>query len=116
MISGCGARPTWVQREARGEVVLVRGDAELASWPLWVDGGVDLTVVEELARWQLSARRMGCSVRLRHACPRLVELLELVGLAGVLPARALGEVEREAEDREEGGRVEEAVVADYPVP
>ena len=87
-------------------VVLVRGDAELASWPLVRRGRPDLSMVDELARLQLAARRMGCSIRLHQACPSLADLLDLVGL-GV-------EVGREAEGREQV-RVEKVVMPDDPV-
>jgi hypothetical protein len=93
-------------------VVLVCGDAELASWELRRRPRLDLSVVDDLARLQLAAGRLGCAVRLRAPCAELVELLDLLGLAEVLPE--LGEVRRKAEDREQRG-VEEAVVADDPV-
>ena len=88
--------------------MLGRGDEELASWPLMACGAVDLAVVDELARVQLAARRMGCSIRLRDVCEELVELLEFVGLRAVL--QVLGQ----AECGEEVG-VEEVVVTDDPV-
>ena len=98
-----------VPADARAEVVLLRDGAEVASWPLRCEEGrVDLRAIDALARLQLKARRQGCTVWLRHACPDLIELLELVGLAGVL------QVSREAEGREQGG-VEEVVVPDDPV-
>ena len=65
-------------------------------------------MVDELARLQLEARRQGCSIWLRHACPDLVELLQLVGLGDVL------QVGGKAERLEQGG-VEEVVVPDDPV-
>lgn len=95
--------------------MLFREETELLSWPLWVDDGrVDLSVVETLARWQLEARRRGCTVRLRRACPQVLQLLDLVGLAGVVAECPLREVGGQAEGGEEPG-VEEAVVADDPV-
>ena len=98
-----------VPGDARAEVVLLRDGAEGACWPLLCEGGrVDLSVVDTLARLQLDARRQGCQVWLRDACPILVELVQLTGLAGVL------QVGREAEGFEEGG-VEEVVVPDDPV-
>jgi anti-anti-sigma regulatory factor len=42
------------------------------------------SVVDALARLQLTARRCGGEIRFRHASPGLLELLELVGLADVL--------------------------------
>jgi hypothetical protein len=61
---------------------------------------IDLALVDDVARWQLAARRLGCSIRLRDADPDLLDLLDLVGL-GV-------EVGGEPEGGEEG-RIEEAV-------
>jgi hypothetical protein len=97
-----------VPADARGEVVLLCDDEEVASWPLLCADGVDLAVVDELARLQLDAGRRGCSIWLRHACPDLVELLRLVGLADVL------QVGGQAEGGEQAG-VEEVVVPDDPV-
>ena len=95
-----------VPADARAEVVLLRDGVEVASWPLLCDDGrVNLGAVDALARLQLEARRRGCTVWLRHACPDLIELLELVGLLQVI---------RQAEGREQGG-VEEVVVPDDPV-
>ena len=95
-----------VPADARAEVVLLRDGVEVASWPLrGAQGGVDLGAVDALARLQLEARRQGCTVWLRHACPDLIELLELVGLLQVI---------RQAEGLEQGG-VEEVVVPDDPV-
>lgn len=65
-------------------MVLVRGDRELASWPLADGGRPGLGVVDWLARLQLVAGRLGCSIRLRGACPELVGLLDLAGLADVV--------------------------------
>ncbi len=69
-------------------VVLVCGDAEVASWPLVGWDRPDLAVVDELARWQLAARRQGCSIRLRAACVELLELLDLLGLSEVVTGTA----------------------------
>jgi len=98
------------QRDAVVMVVLVRGDAELASWPLARAGRPDVSVVDHLARLQLTARRLGCSILLRDPCAELCELLELVGLSDVLTrVRKLGiETGRESEDGEQLG-VEEVV-------
>ncbi|MEA3055528.1 MAG: hypothetical protein QOD30_960 [Actinomycetota bacterium] len=64
----------------RGMVVLVREGEELARFPLLVRDGVDLGLVDQLARLQLAARRLGCAIELRGACPELLDLLDLVGL------------------------------------
>jgi ABC-type transporter Mla MlaB component len=44
----------------------------------------DAIAVDALARLALVARRHGCEVRLRGACPELLELVGLMGLADVL--------------------------------
>jgi hypothetical protein len=71
----------------------------------------DLATVEALARVELSARRHGSDLRLRGAS---VELLELLALCG-LPLELVPELEGEAEEREESGRVEEEGDAGDPV-
>jgi ABC-type transporter Mla MlaB component len=45
----------------------------------------DAVTVDALARLQLGARRHGCQVRLRGASAELLELVEFMGLADVLP-------------------------------
>ena len=97
-------------------VVLVRGDVEVASWPLLACGRSDLELVDELARWQLAARRLGCSIRLRGAGVDLWDLLEFLGLAQVVTGVAglRCEAGGEAEEGEQVG-VEEAVEPDDPV-
>jgi ABC-type transporter Mla MlaB component len=77
----------------------------------------DAVTVDALARLQLTARRLGREVRIRHASAELQELLTLMGLSGVVPLSAESrlEVGREAEEREVGRRVEEeADPADPP--
>jgi ABC-type transporter Mla MlaB component len=88
-------------------VVLVRGQREVMTWPLADTDHLDLTVVDELARLQLGARRLGCGIRLRHVSEQLSGLLDVVGLRV--------EVEWQPERREESLGVEEVVVADDPV-
>jgi anti-anti-sigma regulatory factor len=44
--------------------------------------------VDALARLALALRRQGSRLRLRHASPELVELIELMGLAEVLRVKA----------------------------
>jgi ABC-type transporter Mla MlaB component len=46
---------------------------------------VDAVTVDALARLQLAARRRGCQIRLRGASRALRDLVELMGLADVLP-------------------------------
>ena len=97
-------------------VVLARDGVEIVSWPLEVHGPVDLDVVDDLARLQLAARRMGCSIRLRDACCELTALLAFLGLAKAIAGStgACLQVVGEAEGAEEGC-VEEVVVPDDPV-
>lgn len=67
----------------------------------------DLELVDALARLQLDAHRLGCSVRLVNPSAELIELLDFVGLdLGV-------EVSGKAEGSEQVG-VEEAVVPRDP--
>jgi ABC-type transporter Mla MlaB component len=44
----------------------------------------DAVTVDALCRLQLGARRAGCCVQLRAASAKLLELVELMGLADVL--------------------------------
>jgi hypothetical protein len=76
----------------------------------------DLTVVDALARLQLAAQRVGCSVRVHSSEPDLAALLELVGLTDVLPCGELRlELGREAEGLEELGIEEVVEPRDPPV-
>ena len=61
-----------------------------------------LATIGALARMQLNAKRAGCTVEIDNAGPNLLELLSFAGLAELF-----GEVERQAEEREQAGRVEE---------
>jgi hypothetical protein len=64
----------------------------------------DPGLLEALVRLQLTAMRFGTRVELKNACPKLVDLLELVGVDALLGLERLG-VEREgnAEQREQFG-------------
>jgi ABC-type transporter Mla MlaB component len=73
--------------EAPATVVLVRGGAEVTSWALDASTRPDLAIVNELAHLALTARRMGCSIRLRDVSADLLDLLELVGLKDCLTGR-----------------------------
>ncbi|HZX40045.1 MAG TPA: STAS domain-containing protein [Streptomyces sp.] len=46
----------------------------------------NLAAVDALARLQLTARRLGCRIRLRNAGHELLSLLDLVGLVGLFGA------------------------------
>jgi hypothetical protein len=93
--------------ETPATIVLARGDDEVASWALPATHRTGLELVDELARLQLEAQRLGCSIRLRDACTALAELLELVGLDELLIGSVL-EAGGEPEGREQLG-VQEVV-------
>jgi ABC-type transporter Mla MlaB component len=63
----------------------------------------DLGTVDALARLALTARRLGCRVRLEHASSDLRALLALAGLAEVVRCASGSGIERErkTEEREE---------------
>ncbi|WP_367044507.1 STAS domain-containing protein [Streptomyces sp. Je 1-332] len=67
-----------------------------------------LSAIDALARLQLTARRAGGRIRVRNPAPALRELLHLVGLPIEI------EMDRQAEQREPPGRVQEAVEARDP--
>ena len=69
----------------------------------------DAATVDALAHLQLTARRLGHRLQLRHACATLRELLDLMGLSGALPLyeALLVEPTGEAEERKEPRGVEE---------
>jgi hypothetical protein len=103
----------------KATVVLLHGGAEVASWPLPMEGRPDVSLVDELARLQLAAGRLGCSIRLRGACSEVsdvLDLLDLVGLAQVIGR--IGGLVVEVSGEPEGGeevRVEEGVERGDPV-
>jgi hypothetical protein len=70
----------------------------------------DLGTVADLARLQVTARRLNLEVVLRNASDALVELVAFVGLADVLRVEA----RRQAEEREERLGVEEERELDDP--
>ena len=76
----------------------------------------DPGLLEALVRLQLTAMRFGTRVELKNACPKLVDLLELVGVDALLGTNRLG-VEREgnAEQREQLGVDEVVEGGDFPV-
>jgi ABC-type transporter Mla MlaB component len=65
--------------------LLEHGDAEVVVCDLDALVELDAVAVEALARLQLTARRLGRSIELRHASGGLQELLAFIGLEGVLP-------------------------------
>jgi hypothetical protein len=64
--------------------VLVVDGVPVATWRLDSPPHPDIGVVNRLARWQLAARRLGWSIRLRNPCPELRDLLDFAGLGDVI--------------------------------
>jgi ABC-type transporter Mla MlaB component len=65
--------------------LLEHGDAAIVICDLDAVAELDAVAVEALARLQLTARRLGRSIELRHAPRELQELLAFAGLEDVLP-------------------------------
>lgn len=74
-------------------VVMVADDGrEVVLGPVRAPGA-GFALVDTLAQLQLRAQRRGWAVRLRDVSPQLRELLQLVGLAGVLGVEPGGKPE-----------------------
>lgn len=71
--------------------------------------GPDAVTVDALARLQLTARRFGRRVRLRHACDELRSLLALMALDEVLPCAEWSgfQPRGQSEEGEQARRVQE---------
>ena len=67
----------------------------------------DELALEALVRLQLTARRLGRTIRLRNASAQLVDLLALVGLTDVLPVVCDGDAEKGGSGVEVNGQVEQ---------
>jgi hypothetical protein len=65
--------------------LLLGGDAAIVTCDVARISGPAADVVDTLARLQLTALRCGGEIRLVRAGPSLLALLELAGLADVLP-------------------------------
>jgi hypothetical protein len=72
----------------RVRVVLEGSAADLLVCDVGALAYPDAVTVDALARLQLTARRFGRRIRLRHACGELQELLALTGLSDVVPCSA----------------------------
>jgi len=97
---------------ARARSELERSGADVLVCDVGALTHPDAGTIEALARLQLTARRLGCRMRLRDPSPELAELLDLFGLAGVLRV----EPGRQPEEREQPLGVEERVeMGDPPV-
>ena len=94
----------------RARLELERSGAEVLVCDVAALTRPDAGTIEALARLQLTARRLGRQVRLRHPSPELRELLDLCGLSETLRV----EPRRQPEEREQPLRVEERVDGDDP--
>ncbi|MGH3366032.1 MAG: STAS domain-containing protein [Nocardioidaceae bacterium] len=76
----------------------------------------DATAVDAVARLQLTARRVGCQVRLRNVSCAMRDLLSFSGLGEVvrLVADSRAEPRGELEQREQSVGVQERVDPDHP--
>lgn len=74
---------------------------EMARWLLPPHALADIALIDELARVQLAAKRMGFEIHVRTADERLRELLDLAGLADVIAST--GETSVEVRGQPEGG-------------
>ena len=92
-------------------MIVVRGPiGDAGPYACDVSGIVepDELALEALARLQLTAQRLGVSIRLHNAGAALVDLLALAGLSDVLVVAESGvEANRKVEERKEVGVDEE---------
>jgi hypothetical protein len=68
-------------------VVVLRDGTELVRWGVPLDDRPDLDVVDELAHVALAAKRAEVALLLDVRCPRLAEIIDLVGLGDALHAQ-----------------------------
>ena len=97
-------------------MLLATRGADVVTCDVAAVAPADATAIDALARLQLTARRLGRSIRLRNAPDALRELLALTGLSDELPLCAGLRVQphRKAEQREQLGIDEEIDPADPP--
>jgi ABC-type transporter Mla MlaB component len=107
ILSGPIARADVAALCERARLLLERSRTELVICDVAALVEPDAATVDALARLQLTARRLGCKVLLRHACGELQQLLAFAGLSDVLPMVLRVETSRQTEEREQPGRVEE---------
>jgi ABC-type transporter Mla MlaB component len=69
----------------RIRVLLAADGADLVVCDVGALVAADAATVDVLARLQLTARRLGGRIRIRHASSELLDLLALTGLREVLP-------------------------------
>jgi hypothetical protein len=93
----------------RAHVVLTSGPPGQLVCDVGAIVAPDAVTVDALARLQLTARRLGCQLRVEHASAELRGLLVFMGLSGVVPLDEGSGLEagRQTEEREQTGGVEE---------
>jgi ABC-type transporter Mla MlaB component len=69
----------------RLDEILQGTEVELVACDVGALTRLDAGVVDAIARLQLTARRLGRSIRLRHASSELRQLLDLCGLRDAVP-------------------------------
>lgn len=101
----------------RVRVLLAAGVVEVITCEVGGLTGPDAGALDALARLQLTARRQGRSIRLRHPGPELRDLLGLTGMCAELPCGPglRLEPQRQPEQREQVGVDEEVDPADPAV-
>jgi ABC-type transporter Mla MlaB component len=102
--------PADVERLCNRLRALAEGnDAPLVICDVGAVGDPDAATVDALARLQLTARRLGRQIVLRHACDELRQLLFLVGLSDVVPLAGGPQPGGKGEEREQTRGVEKRV-------
>ena len=101
---------------ARVRMMLEGSGADLVVCDVSSLGDPDAATIDALARMQLTARRLGRRVQLRHACADLQDLVALTGLGDVLPLYGALHLEagRQPEEGKESRGVEEETDPDDP--
>lgn len=85
VVSGPLARADLAALCERARVLLEGSDADQVVCDVGALIDPDAVAIDALARLQLTARRLGREIQLRHACDELRELLALTGLRDVMP-------------------------------
>jgi ABC-type transporter Mla MlaB component len=109
ILSGPMAREDIPALCERAREMLARSDRDTVVCDVGALADPDAVTVDALTRLQLSARRVGRRVELRHACGELQDLLVFMGLEDVLPCDTPSGVEPrgQAEEGEQARGVEE---------
>jgi len=97
---------------ARGRALLESSGADVLVCDVGALEEPDAVAVDAVARLQLTARRLGSRIWVRHASADLCALLGFTGLEEICSLRV--DFEREAEEREEPLRVQEEGELDDP--